>query len=171
MLTDPVWYFLQFWMPKYLHSERGLSQNPAHEPVADLPRRGRRFHSAEGFMSDALVRRGRLPANARRWVMGAAALVVPLFIAWVPHLAAIEFVFAFSMVVALAHAAWLTCNAALVMDLVSKPLFATAFGFVSAGSAFRRHHHEQRRQLGRVATPPTPIAFSSWCCCTRSGCS
>jgi ACS family hexuronate transporter-like MFS transporter len=135
MLTDPVWYFLQFWMPKYLHSERGLSQT-------QLTSLWLIFLAADvgficgGFMSDALVRRGRLPANARRWVMGAAAMVVPLFIAWVPHLAAIEFVFAFSMVVALAHAAWLTCNAALVMDLVSKPLFATAFGFISAGSAF-----------------------------------
>lgn len=134
MLTDPVWYFLQFWMPKYLHSERGLSQNQLTSLwliflAADIG------FIAGGFFSDRLVRRGRLPADARRWVMGAAALTVPLFIGWVPHLGAIELVFAFSMVVALAHAAWLTCNAALVMDLVSKRLFATAFGFVSAGSA------------------------------------
>jgi MFS transporter, ACS family, hexuronate transporter len=134
MLTDPVWYFLQFWMPKYLHSERGLTQNQLTSLwliflAADIG------FIAGGFFSDRLVRRGRLPADARRWVMGVAALTVPLFIGWVPHLGAIELVFAFSMIVALAHAAWLTCNAALVMDLVSKPLFATAFGFVSAGSA------------------------------------
>ena len=134
LLTDPVWYFLQFWMPKYLHSERGFSQNQLTSLwliflAADLGVIG------GGYLSDTLVRRGRLPADARRWVMGAGAVTVPLFIGWVPHLASIELVFAFSMVVALAHAAWLTCSAALVMDLVSKPLFATAFGFVSAGSA------------------------------------
>ncbi|MEJ1970995.1 MAG: MFS transporter [Lacunisphaera sp.] len=26
LLTDPVWYFFQFWLPKYLHSERDLTQ-------------------------------------------------------------------------------------------------------------------------------------------------
>jgi len=134
LLTDPVWYFLQFWMPKYLHSDRGFSQNQLTSLwliflAADLGFIG------GGLLSDQLVRRGRLPADARRWVMGAAAVTVPLFIGWVPHFGSIEFVFAFSMVVALAHAAWLTCNAALVMELVSKPLFATAFGFISAGSA------------------------------------
>jgi|GEM_PF-4571300 len=67
--------------------------------------------------------------------MGIAALAIPLFVPWIPRLAPIEWVFAFTMVVALAHAAWLTCSVTLLMDLVSKPLFATAFGFVSAGSA------------------------------------
>src|SRR5439155_7548479 len=27
LLTDPVWYFYQFWFAKYLHEVRGLSQN------------------------------------------------------------------------------------------------------------------------------------------------
>lgn len=134
MLTDPVWYFLQFWMPKYLHSERGLNQGQLTSIwfiflAADIGFIG------GGFLSDRLVRRGRLPADARRWVMGAAALAVPLCVPWIPLLGSIGWVFAFAMVVALAHAAWLTCSATLVMDVVSKPLFATAFGFVSAGSA------------------------------------
>jgi ACS family hexuronate transporter-like MFS transporter len=134
MLTDPVWYFLQFWMPKYLHSERGFSQNQLTSLwviflAADLGFIG------GGYFSDRLVRRGRHPAAARRWVLGACAITVPLLAGWIPHLSSIKLVFAFSMVVALAHAAWLTCNAALVMDRVSKPLFATAFGFISAGSA------------------------------------
>lgn len=134
MLTDPVWYFLQFWMPKYLHSERGFTQNQLTSIwliflAADVGFIG------GGYLSDILVRRAQLPANARRWVMGICAAIVPLFIGWVPNLSSIELVFAFSMTVALAHAAWLTCSAALVMDLVSKPLFATTFGFVSAGSA------------------------------------
>lgn len=134
MLTDPVWYFLQFWMPKYLHSDRGFTQNQLAGIwliflAADIGFIG------GGCLSDILVRRRHLPSNARRWIMGICAAIVPLFIGWVPILSSIELVFAFSMIVALAHAAWLTCSAALVMDLVSKPLFATTFGFVSAGSA------------------------------------
>lgn len=134
LLTDPVWYFLQFWMPKYLHSERGLSQGQLTSLFLIFLAADVGF-IAGGFFSDRLVRRGFAPASARRRVMAAAALTVPLFMGWVPYLGSIELVFVFAMVVALAHAAWLTCNAALVMDLVSKPLFATAFGFVSAGSA------------------------------------
>src|SRR5690606_107705 len=26
LITDPVWYFYQFWFPKYLSADRGLSQ-------------------------------------------------------------------------------------------------------------------------------------------------
>ena len=26
LLTDPVWYFYQFWFAKYLYGERGVSQ-------------------------------------------------------------------------------------------------------------------------------------------------
>lgn len=134
LLTDPVWYFLQFWMPKYLHSERNLTQGQLAS-LWFIFLAGDIGFIGGGMLSDRLVRRGRRPADARRWIMTAAAVAVPVFVPWIPRLGPIEWVFAFSMVVALAHTAWLTCSAALVMDVVSKPFFATVFGFVSAGSA------------------------------------
>jgi ACS family hexuronate transporter-like MFS transporter len=135
MLTDPVWYFLQFWMPKYLHSERGLSQT-------QLTSLWLIFLAADvgficgGFMSDALVRRGRLPANARRWGDGGGCDGGSAVhrVGASPRRDRIRFRLFHGGGASACRLA--TCNAALVMDLVSKPLFATAFGFISAGSAF-----------------------------------
>jgi nitrate/nitrite transporter NarK len=44
-------------------------------------------------------------------------------------------VFAISMIVVLAHTAWLTSISTYVVDLVPKPILGTAFGFIAAGSA------------------------------------
>jgi len=133
MLTDPVWYFFQFWMPKYLHVARGLSQ-------AQLGLMWVIFLAADfgffggGWASDRLVRHGRSGASARLRVMLVCAVVMPLaaLIAPMPQLAG---VMAISMVIVLAHTAWLTNHNALVMDVVPAPIFGTAYGLISAGSA------------------------------------
>ena len=68
LITDPVWYFYQFWFPKYLNAERGLSQEQlkitwviyAAAGVGSL---------FGGWLSGFLVKRGGAPASSRLWVM------------------------------------------------------------------------------------------------------
>jgi nitrate/nitrite transporter NarK len=62
------------------------------------------------------------------------ALLVPLapLIALTGHNAV---VFGVSMVVVLAHTAWLASISTYVVDYVPKPILGTAFGFIAAGSA------------------------------------
>ena len=133
LLTDPVWYFFQFWMPKYLHSVRGFTQSElAHMWViylaADIGFVG------SGFVSGWLIRRGQDPRAARLRTMLGCAVLVPL-----APLVALSGgsvgVFGISMVVVLAHTAWLTSISTYVVDLVPKPILGTAFGFIAAGSA------------------------------------
>ncbi|MGH7947126.1 MAG: MFS transporter, partial [Opitutaceae bacterium] len=64
LLTDPVWYFFQFWMPKYLHSVRGFEQHQLAQMwmiylAADIGFVG------SGFVSGWLIRRGREAREAR----------------------------------------------------------------------------------------------------------
>lgn len=133
MLTDPVWYFFQFWMPKYLHSARGLSQG-------QLGRMWVVFLAADigflggGWLSDSLVRHGRDAPSARLRIMAAGAMLMPLA-PLVNYSAGLAIALATSMVLVLAHTAWLTNHNALVMDLVPPGLFGTAYGLISAGSA------------------------------------
>ena len=133
MLTDPVWYFFQFWMPKYLHSVRGLSQ-------AQLGLMWLIFLAADigflggGWFSDLLVRRGREAPSARFRIMAAAAILMPIA-PLVSSSGGLAVSLATSMVLVLAHTAWLTNHNALVMDVVPSGLFGTAYGLISAGSA------------------------------------
>jgi ACS family hexuronate transporter-like MFS transporter len=133
LLTDPVWYFFQFWMPKYLHSARDFAQHElAHMWMiylaADIG------FIASGFVSGWLIRRGRGARAARLRTMLGCAMLVPL----APLIAlsgGSVGVFGFSMIVVLAHTAWLASISTYVVDLVPKQILGTAFGFIAAGSA------------------------------------
>ena len=132
MLTDPVWYFYQFWMPKYLHSVHKVEQN-------DLSIMWMIFLAADvgfllsGFLSGRMIKRGTTPPAARLWVMLMSACLVPASF-FVPSLQSVPVVIAIGMLVAYAHTAWLGNLTSLVMDITPKPILGTAFGIIACGS-------------------------------------
>jgi ACS family hexuronate transporter-like MFS transporter len=133
LLTDPVWYFFQFWLPKYLHSNRGFSQ----EELASM---WLIFLAADvgfvvsGILAGALIKRGWAARPARLRVMLGCAVIVPIapLAAFATTRTAL---FAVAMIVVLAHTGWLASISTYVVDLVPKPILGTAFGFIAAGSA------------------------------------
>lgn len=133
MLTDPVWYFFQFWFAKYLYDGRGLDQRSLSVTwiiflAADVGA------LAGGWLSGRLIKRRIAPAASRLWIMLGCAALVPLA-ALIPQVDALWLVLAFGMIAVLAHMAWLINLSALVVDLVPKPSLATTFGIVAAGSS------------------------------------
>ncbi|MEO7598884.1 MAG: MFS transporter [Opitutus sp.] len=133
LLTDPVWYFLNFWLPKYMNAERHLEQ-------AQLSRIWVVYLAADvgflaaGFISGYFVRHGTETMAARRRVLLGAACMVPLapLVSLTPS---IEGSFAFAALVALAHTAWLATISTYVVDLVPRNILGTVFGLIAAGSA------------------------------------
>ena len=133
LLTDPVWYFFQFWMPKYLHAMRGFDQQELSSLwliflAADIGFIG------SGFVSAWLVRRGRRPGGARLGVMLIGGALVPLA-ALIPLLPGAPGMIVIAMLAVLGHAAWLASISTYVVDLLPKAILGTAFGFIAAGSA------------------------------------
>jgi ACS family hexuronate transporter-like MFS transporter len=133
MLTDPVWYFFQFWFAKYLYDARGLSQEQLQVSfviflAADVG------VLAGGWLSGRLIKRGTAPAASRVRVMFGCAALVPLA-AVIPQAAGLWVALALGMVAVLAHLAWLINLSALVVDLVPKRTLGFAFGVVATGSA------------------------------------
>jgi ACS family hexuronate transporter-like MFS transporter len=132
LVTDPVWYFFQFWFAKYLHAVRGLEQQAltitwviyAAAAVGSL---------AGGWASGWLIRRGRTAVASRLRVMLVCALLLPLspLVASVSGLATS---LAFAMVIVAAALAWLINLSALVVDLIPARSLGTVFGVVAAGS-------------------------------------
>ena len=133
MLTDPVWYFFQFWFAKYLDDSRGLDQKSLSVTwvvylAADIG------VLSGGWLSGLLIKRGTGAVRSRLWIMLACAALVPLGAA-IPHVDALWLVLAFGMVAVLAHLAWLINLSALVVDLVPRGSLAFAFGVIAAGSS------------------------------------
>ncbi len=132
LITDPVWYFYQFWFPKYLNAERGMSQKQltitwivyAAAGVGSL---------LGGWLSGWLVKRGAAPAASRLWVMLGCACVLPLspLIASVVN---VHIALALTVVTVLAALAWLINISSLVVDVVPRHSLGTVFSVVAAGS-------------------------------------
>lgn len=132
LLTDPVWYFYQFWFPKYLHAARGLDQGAltitwviyAAAGVGSL---------AGGWFSGRLVKRGRAPAGARLAVMLGCACLMPVSIL-VALASSLPVALVCACLAVVAALAYLINISSLVVDLVPKHSLGTVFSVVAAGS-------------------------------------
>lgn len=132
LITDPAWYFYQFWFPKFLHTERAVAQE-------DLTVTGWVYVAAGvgsllgGWLSGRLIKRGSAPAAARLWIMLGCALIMPasLLIVRATGLTSTMWLTAVIIVAALA---WLINISSLVVDVVPKACLGAVFGVVAAGS-------------------------------------
>lgn len=132
LLTDPLWYFIQSWLSKYLTAERGLTQQQVSITwvvflAADFGAIG------GGWLSGLLIKRGMPTVAGRLRVMLVCACLTPLT-ALVALAPTVNGALAFAMVVTLAHMAWMINGGTLVTDLIPKDKLATVFGLVAAGS-------------------------------------
>lgn len=132
LITDPVWYFYQFWFPKYLSADRGLSQEAlkitwliyAAAGIGSL---------LGGILSGLIIKKGIKPANSRMWVMLGCACIMPLS-PFIANVTGLSFSMVLTFCTVLASLAWLTNISSLVVDVVPKHSLGTVFSVVAAGS-------------------------------------
>ncbi|HEU5125121.1 MAG TPA: MFS transporter [Verrucomicrobiae bacterium] len=132
LITDPVWYFYQFWFAKYLSADRHLSQDQlkitwivyAAAGVGSL---------LGGWLSGQFVKRGFAPAASRLWVMLGCAGVMPLS-PFIAHVAGLNFTMTLTVCTVFASLAWLINISSLVVDVVPKHSLGTVFSVVATGS-------------------------------------
>ena len=133
VITDPVWHFVLFWFPKYLADVQGMS-------LAEIGRMAWLVYLAAdvgsvagGYFSGRLIKRGARPVEARKWVMTAAACVIPCS-ALVPHTGVHGAIIALVAVMAMAHLTWIVTLTTLAVDLFPAEKIGTIFGIIAAGS-------------------------------------
>jgi ACS family hexuronate transporter-like MFS transporter len=81
-MTDPIWWFLLFWLPKFLHSTYGLSLLELGLPLIAIYVTADVGSIAGGWLAGYLIRRGWSANRARKGAMLACALcVVPIVFA------------------------------------------------------------------------------------------
>lgn len=132
LLTDPVWYFYQFWFAKYLSSDRHLNQEQlkitwviyAAAGVGSL---------LGGWWSGRLVKRGGAPVDSRMKVMFACACLMPLS-PLIASATGMSMTMTLAVCAVAASLAWLINISSLVVDLVPKHSLGTVFSVVATGS-------------------------------------
>ena len=132
LLTDPVWYFFQFWFPKYLNTGRGLAQGDLTVTWIVYAAAGA-GSLVGGWLSGHLVRRGMAPTQSRMVVMLGSAVLVPLS-PLIASVSGLSTVLALTAVVIFASLSWLINISAMVNDLIPRHSLGTVFSVVAAGS-------------------------------------
>jgi ACS family hexuronate transporter-like MFS transporter len=132
--TDPVIYFVIFWLPEYLRKERGF----------DLAMVGRYSwvpfavggigYVFGGWLSGRLMRAGWALPRARKFVMALGAALMPVAMA-APFVPNAGLAIAATCFITLGHALWTANLQTIPTDVFRGPEIGTVTGFSGSGGA------------------------------------
>ena len=133
-LTDPIWWFFLFWLPKFLNTQHGLSLTSLGPPlvviyvVADLGSIG------GGWLAGALLKRGMSANRARKTAMLCCAVcVVP--VVFTANVKSLWGAVALISVAAASHQGWSANLSTLASDMFPRRAVASVVGIGGFGGA------------------------------------
>ena len=133
-ITDPVWWFLSFWLPKFLNSEHGLSLTDLGPPLVAIYLMADCGSIGGGWMASAFLRRGWSANRARKSAMLiCAAAVVP--VAFAANARSLWTAVALVGLAAAAHQGWSVNLYTLVSDTFPRRAVASVVGIGGFGGA------------------------------------
>jgi ACS family hexuronate transporter-like MFS transporter len=126
-LTDPIWWFYLFWLPRYLQSTFGLSLASDRAPLVVVYSISTVGSIGGGWISSALLRAGKTANLSRKTAMLICALcVVPVFAA--PFIHHLWVVVTLVGIATAAHQGWSANLFTLPSDLFPKAAVASVIG-------------------------------------------
>jgi ACS family hexuronate transporter-like MFS transporter len=126
-LTDPVWWFYLFWLPRYLQSTFHLSLTQNRLPLVMVYAIATVGSIGGGWISSAMLNRGKsLNASRKTALLICALCVVPVLSA--PYLHNLWSVVAVVGVAAAAHQGWSANVFTLPSDMFPKAAVASVIG-------------------------------------------
>lgn len=132
IISDPVWWFYLFWLPKYLTEQQGLSEQRMSY-VVWIPYLISDIGSiAGGWYSGKLIARKLGTVAARKAVMFASVLLMPLGLLLLLKPSTALSLLIISVVLG-AHSAWKTNLVTLTVDIFPRQVVATVHGIVATG--------------------------------------
>lgn len=132
--TDPVIYFVIFWLPEYLRRERGFDLAMVGIYASVPFQFGGVGYVLGGWLSGRLIQKGWALPRARKFVMLLGAAMMPVAIL-APLVPAPWMAIAATCFITFGHAFWVSNLQALPIDLFRGREVGTATGFSGMGGA------------------------------------
>jgi len=133
-LTDPIWWFYLYWIPKFLNQKHGLTLSKIGLPLVVIYLTADVGSIAGGWISSTLIKRGWTVNAGRKTAMLLCAIaVVPIIFA--SQVSNVWVAVALISLAASAHAGWSANIFTLVSDVFPKQAVGSAVGFVGMGGA------------------------------------
>ncbi|MGC2635647.1 MAG: MFS transporter [Acidobacteriaceae bacterium] len=132
-MSDSAWYFLLFWLPKYLYDARGFDIRQV-SAYAWIPYAASGVGSfLGGWFSSALLRRGHSLDAARKVALGCCAAAMPVVM--LVSLAPVSLALALFSIAFFAQQAWSGLVMTLPADIFPLSLVGTVAGLIGFGGA------------------------------------
>jgi ACS family hexuronate transporter-like MFS transporter len=132
--TDPVIYFVIFWLPEYLRKERHFSLADVRDYSWVPFMFGGIGYVFGGWLSGRLMQAGWPLPRARKFVMALGAAVMPVAIA-APYVPTAALAIAATCFTTFGHALWVSNLQTLPTDMFRGPEIGTVTGFSGSGGA------------------------------------
>ena len=136
-LSDPIWWFLLFWLPSFLNKQYGMTKMELALPIAVVYSMAMFGSIAGGWLSGHFIGRGWSVHKARRTALFIfAVLALPMLLA--QYLGAINYWYAV-LIIGLAtstHQAWSATIFTTVSDMFPKKAVASVVGIGGMMGAF-----------------------------------
>lgn len=133
-LTDPVWFFYVFWLPKYLHDTRGFDIKEIGY-YAWIPYAAAGIGSMfGGWFSSYLIKRGLTLNASRKIALGVSASLMPLAAFIVPSPTGLAILFI--SLAFLGHQFWSVIIQTMPADLYPQGMVGSVAGLIGASGSF-----------------------------------
>ena len=128
LLSDPVWWFYLFWLPKFLAGEHGIRGTAAIPYLTTVYLISDVGSVLGGYLSSALIQRGWTVNAARKTTLAGVALIVPSVIFASQTKSAWTAVLLIGLATA-CHQAWSANMFTLASDMFPRRAVGTVVGF------------------------------------------
>ncbi len=132
--TDPVLYFVIFWLPEYLRKERGFDLSMVGKYAWVPYIFGDIGYVFGGWLSGKLIDRGWPLPKARKFILCLGASIMPLGIL-APMVPSWQGAIAVTCCMTMGHALWISNLLTIPTDVFKGREVATASGFTGMGGA------------------------------------
>ena len=133
-LTDPIWWFFLFWLPKFLYTQHGLSLTGLGLPLVVIYNAACVGSICGGWLPAKLLKAGWSVNRARKTAMLVCALaVVPIVVA--AHVKGLWTAVALISLAAAAHQGWSANLFTLTSDMFPQRAVASVVGIGGFGGA------------------------------------
>lgn len=130
VISDPVWFFFQYWQAGYLQEQLGLSLADVGRLLWIPPMLNVLLTFGTAAVSDRLIGRGWIAPRSRIRIMQSVAVLAPLILV-IPLVDSIPAVIALLATTYFMSFTWLAMSNILMADLFPKNQVGTAIGLIS----------------------------------------
>ncbi|MFB3828825.1 MAG: MFS transporter [Bryobacteraceae bacterium] len=134
LITDPVWWFYLYWVPKFLYARHGITLDKIGLPLVVIYVAADGGSIFGGWLSSCLIRRGfSVNAGRKLAILACACMIAPIMFA--PHVSSMWTAVALLSLATAGHQGWAANIFTVVSDMYPRSAVSSVVGICGFGGS------------------------------------